>query len=108
MLRVYTAQYRYSGDNRLDITAKTGESIFAPSWDMVWGLKKGKITEEQYTKAYRKLMELSIQKHPEAWKHLLSRDTVVLVCFCAKGQFCHRILLAQILEELGAKYMGEI
>ena len=36
--KVYTAQYRYSGLHRLDITVKGKDQVgrvFAPSWDMV-------------------------------------------------------------------------
>lgn len=108
MLKIYTSQYRYSGKNRLDITVKSGDKTFAPIWDMVSKYKKGLITEEEYTKEYYKLMRNSYKNHKDKWDQLLDQDEVVLVCFCKKGSFCHRYLLAEILVKLGAEYRGEI
>lgn len=106
-LKVYTAQYRYNGKDRLDITVKTGSKVFAPTWDMVMGSKSGRISEAEYERRYRELMKKSQEIYWDVWDELLSMDEVTLVCFCRKGKFCHRILLAKILEELGAEYMGE-
>jgi len=38
---------------------------------------------------------------------LLSREHVVLVCYCTDWQHCHRLLLAGLLERCGAVYGGE-
>ena len=41
---LYTAQYRYPGMDRLDITVKGQDrfgKFFAPTWNMVSGFKKG-------------------------------------------------------------------
>jgi len=107
-LEVYTAQYRYSGPNRLDITVKTGNPVFAPTWDMVKAFKAGALSEEKYTGQYIQLMRDSYRENKKEWLDLLDRERVVLVCFCKSGEFCHRILLANILTKLGAKYCGEI
>ena len=48
MLKIYTSNIRYKGDDRLDITVKSGVQAFAPQWGMVFSIKKGKITEKQY------------------------------------------------------------
>jgi len=111
MLEVWTAQYRYNGPDRLDITVKGQDPLgkyFAPSWEMVMKCKQGKISEEEYTRKYLNLMQKSKQEHPEAWEKLLSRKRVVLVCFCPPGAFCHRVILAKLLEKYGAVYKGEI
>lgn len=109
MLKVYTSQYNYNGECRLDITVKTGLQMFAPTWEMVWGVKKEEsYSHEKYTKEYYKKMRKSYKEHREYWNWLLNQDKVVLVCFCKAGDFCHRLLLADILVKLGAKYMGEI
>jgi uncharacterized protein YeaO (DUF488 family) len=108
MLKIYTSQYRYNGKNRLDITVKSGSQIFAPTWDMVIKFKKGLMIEEEYTKEYYKLMRKSYKNNREKWDQLLNQDEVVLVCFCKKGSFCHRYLLAEILVKLGAEYKEEI
>ncbi len=110
MLKLWTAQYRYPGPHRLDITVKGNNPIgriFAPNWKMVndW---KASGNEQTYIKAYHELMLTSYYSWNEKWKELLQQKQVVLVCFCKAGTFCHRNLLAQYLVQLGAEYQGEI
>lgn len=104
---IYTAQYRYAGTDRLDITVKGQDPIgklFAPTWPMVMGLKNGSMTEEQYTQMYhRKLNDLFTTSlwqdliNP-LWQDLIKVGRVTLVCFCPPNAFCHRVLLAQYLQ----------
>lgn len=108
MVKVYTAQYSYSGKDRLDITVKSGDKTFAPTWKMVMDFKSGRITQEEYTKLYYELMRQSYQSNRQRWDEVLAMNRVVLVCFCHEGVFCHRLLLARILQKLGAEYCGEI
>ena len=107
-LRLWTAQYRYNGPDRFDITVKGGANMaFAPTWEMVRKYKSGGLSEAQYTAMYIAAMNESICNYKEAWDTLLSMDEATLVCFCPAGTFCHRHILAQILERLGARYLGE-
>lgn len=109
-MKLWTAQYRYSGPDRLDITVKGQNRIgkvFAPTWDMVKKYKSGEISNEEYIKLYKSLMIQRCATDFEAWDWILSQDEVTIVCFCKKNTFCHRYLLAKILVELGARYMGE-
>lgn len=108
MVKVYTAQYGYRGDARLDITVKSGDKTFAPTWDIVMAYKDGRLTQEEYTEMYHAWMRGSYRNNRQRWKEVLAMDKVVLVCFCAKDSFCHRLLLARILQKLGAEYCGEI
>lgn len=41
------------------------------------------------------------------WLSLLTRPSITFVCFCASGDFCHRLLLADYFTKIGAVYMGE-
>jgi uncharacterized protein YeaO (DUF488 family) len=107
VLKVYTARISYRGEDRLDITVKSGDKLFAPTWNLVMGYKNGTITEEHYTEGYLALMRLSYKRNREQWQALLARDSVTLCCYCKRGDFCHRVILAKILEKLGAQYMGE-
>ena len=107
-LQIYTAQYEYEGANRFDITVKTGEQMFAPTWDMVIDYKEGRIPKEEYTKQYYEKMRKSYTTHKDTWDWLLRQKEVVLVCFCKKGDFCHRYLLKDMLVKLGAVYIGEV
>jgi uncharacterized protein YeaO (DUF488 family) len=109
-MKLYTAQYRYSGESRTDITVKSGWKPFAPTWDMVMGYKAGTLSQEQYTEQYIKLMDKSREDFYRHWCSLLMRKEVTLVCFCKKGDFCHRVLLAEYLQKWfprQVKYYGE-
>jgi len=99
-MKVWTAQYRYTGPDRYDVTVKTGDPAFAPSWDMVMKYKRGKISEEGYTVLYRNLMRRSYRDHYQAWMDLIHLDEVTLVCYCKGGTFCHRYLLVDLLEKV--------
>lgn len=115
-LRFYTAQMavaaKLSGMYTLDITVKGRHPIgsaFAPTWNIVMGHKEGRITDEQYTEVYWQLMRKSWQNNRGIWNTLL-KDTkeVVLLCYCRPGNFCHRLVLANIFEKMGAVNLGEI
>jgi len=106
-LIVYTAQYRYNGEDRLDITVRGKDPfgrIFAPTWEMVNGYKNKTLSEKDYIRKYDKIInDVSII----AWDHIFSLKKITLVCFCKPETFCHRVLLAKKLEEMGATYKGE-
>jgi hypothetical protein len=111
-LLIHTSQYRYSGSDRLDVTGKSKDPygvVFEPTWDMVWAWKDGKCTWSQYRRAYRELLFKSEKASPEEWRNVLSRDHVVLVCFCAAFGHCHRYELAHwFVIRYNATYAGEI
>lgn len=111
-MKVWTARYRYEGEDRLDITVKgRGKApvgrYFAPLWETVMALKEGMISEKEYKEKYIERMRMSYRLHREVWNEVLSRESVTLVCFCEDGAFCHRYILAELLEKCGAKYMGK-
>jgi hypothetical protein len=102
---IYTAQYRYSGADRLDITVKGQDPlgrIFAPTWDMVMGVKKGHITENDYAMAYIPILLKAI-RNEDVVKQIKERykNGITLVCYCPSGHFCHRILSARGLSAAG-------
>jgi len=111
MLKIHTAQYRYSGPNRLDITIKGQDpvgKVFAPTWDMVLAYKKGNLKKASYTLLYSKLMKKSRKENPEIWKKILKKKRITFVCFCKAGTFCHRVLLAEMFGKAGkGRYLGE-
>lgn len=110
MLKVWTAQYRYSGKDRTDITVKTSTypwKIFAPTWEMVMDYKRTG-DEVEYTKDYNVIIERAfLGRGQELWDLIHSDRTITLVCFCCAGNFCHRVLLAKHFALLGATYLGE-
>ena len=106
MVKLYTAQYRYSEEDRLDITVKGKDPIgrvFAPTWGMVMEYKDN----NKYITAYHNYMISSYRRYRNIWDEILSRDVVTFVCFCKPFSFCHRYLLAEYFSKLGAEYIGE-
>lgn len=108
MLKVHTAEISYMDPDELDVSVRSGDTAFAPTWDMVRLYKEGDLSEGAFTHIYEKLMEKSYQDHPDKWQALLGKERVVLKCYCRHGVFCHRVLLANILQARGAEYQGEI
>jgi hypothetical protein len=103
---LYTAQYRYSGQDRIDITVKGNHvvgKLYAPTWDMVMGLKNGKISEAEYTSTYYKMLcdRWDNKDYRETTLRLVDMVTgsqprdLTFVCFCPTGNFCHRYLLVK-------------
>jgi uncharacterized protein YeaO (DUF488 family) len=116
-LKIWTAQYQYSGKDRVDITIKSAGypwNVFAPTWEMVMEYKrmaqKGRAVEAEsvYVKQYTHIIEQAWKTHHQQLSDLLKSDRIItLVCFCRPGDFCHRVLLAKHFESLGATYLGE-
>lgn len=84
----------------VDTTVKTGNPLFAPTWDMVWGHKNQTLTDEDYEARYRALMAASIQRNAAVWLKLCHMERVAIACYCGAGRFCHRRLLVDILKDL--------
>ena len=115
MLKIYTIQIAVAKrlelikDPRcLDITVKSGDKAFAPTWKMVMGSKEGRITQEEYTRQYYDLMRKSYRQNRERWDEILAADEVILACYCRADSFCHRYLLKDMLMKSGAVYVREI
>jgi hypothetical protein len=97
---VYTAQYRYAGLDRTDITVKGFDAYgkyFAPSWNMVFGIKNETMSQQQYVDAYLKIID-DVPVRILDW--FFSRPTRTLVCFCAEEAFCHRNILINYLVQI--------
>jgi len=110
MTDIWTAQYRYSGPDRLDITVKGNHPIgriFAPTWKMVMDYKNGKGGEQAYIEAYRTLLNDRFTEMIGSLTWLFQQDEVTFVCFCSPGAFCHRVLLAKDILKDVVIYKGE-
>lgn len=88
----------------LDVTVKLSTGIgrlFAPTWDMVCGVKGGLMPVASYSSRYRDIY-LAAQVSG-AVDRLLSLaegcERMVLLCFCPDGRFCHTGLLCDWLSE---------
>lgn len=70
-----------------------------PTQALVYGVKYQRQTDEWYTSGYRRLLAT---RWPavSAWLASLSPDThLTLTCFCRRGVFCHRSLIARMLAK---------
>jgi uncharacterized protein YeaO (DUF488 family) len=107
MLKVYTAPWDYHGENRLDISYLTGCHTFAPSIDSDQHFRYHRLGNKEFEQQYYTKMRESYKNQRDMWDWLLKQKEIVLVCDCNEP-LCHRVLLANILEKLGAEDCGEI
>lgn len=108
MCRVCTGRVSYKGRDGLDITVKSGKGIgklFAPTWDMVMGVKQRRITVAEYTERFLNLLRERYRQDEAAFIDVLKWEQVVLLCYCRPGEFCHRHLVVNVLEKV-AKAKG--
>jgi uncharacterized protein YeaO (DUF488 family) len=52
-------------------------------------------------------MRISFIEKYAAWKNVLDRHCVTLLCFCSNPSGCHRVVAATLLAEAGGIYEGE-
>ena len=110
-LVVGTSRIGYKGKDRLDITVGSGWGwgrVFAPSWDLVWGYKSGKLSFQEYEKGYLEKMRRVWVEDRWAFRNLFKMGKVTLVCYCRSDEHCHRRLLREIVVKIGRKYSIEI
>lgn len=118
LMTIQIGRWRLARSHKVDMvdtTVKSGDPLFAPTWDMVLGHKNGTVSDEEYTKRYRQRMIESWKQHRPDWEAFLRReDPIAIACYCKPGVFCHRLLLKDIFEELCGKlsipfrYYGEL
>jgi len=107
---VYTANFkaaaRFLGVRRCVSIARMarfwmGESYpcLAPPWGLVRSFKRGEIDEGDFRDAYRS----EVLDKLDAQEIAGELDGAVLLCFEPPGQFCHRGLVAEWLQEAGIK-----
>ena len=106
-MKIYTStNYSYNGPDKIDITVKSGDKVFAPSWGIVMGHKNKQITDKQYTDAYYEMMRKSFNENQRRWLEVAKMERVVFCCYCPPdGRFCHRYILVKMFLSL-CKYFG--
>lgn len=119
MLTISTSRITYSGSDRLDITAKSADTfegkLFAPTWDMVMGVKAyhgdtrfpnvKPISSEEYNQRYYQLLRERYAKNKQVFMDLINRESVVFCCYCSGDSVhCHRHLASDILQKIAAHH----
>lgn len=109
MTKIFTAQLRYGGKDSLNVTTSGKDPIgkaFAPGWRLVNGIKNNTMSEESYIAEYAPMVKKALNANAG---YLKSLKEVTLTCFCPAGAFCHRVIMAEMMEELGfGVYNGEV
>ena len=114
---IYTAHCHYPWADRVDVTAQSEDLVgvvFAPSWDLRFASLDWRERTEAQRRArrsfllrYQEEVQQTRARCPAAWRELLTRPVVTLVCYCTRALRCHRVLLAEGLADHGALYQGE-
>jgi uncharacterized protein YeaO (DUF488 family) len=63
---------------------------------------------EAYRRRYLAQLRGSYKRDRKPWDRLLARRRVVFTCFCTNHERCHRTILAECFQLLGAENRGEI
>lgn len=98
----------------LDVTVKSGDKTFAPTWDLLMRYKNGVIDKDRYTAEFTTLMRESYRINPNRWHEVCRVDSLIIACYCRAGIFCHRHLLKDMFklvcqrQSLPFEYLGEI
>jgi hypothetical protein len=110
-LVIRTSSVGYKSNDRLDITVQSGSELgkhFAPSWDMVRGVKSGKMSWEEYQWIYLGNLRSTWNSNREVFREVFRMEQVTLVCYCRSDETCHRRLLKETLMKIGKKYGIEV
>ena len=97
------------GDVFIDITIKNNPNHFLSpdDWDMVMGVKFGKISEESYKKYYIELLKKRWMFRKDEFIELAKQGKdreVVLKCYCKKTfMTCHAYIAANFMNNLMGK-----
>ena len=106
-MAIYTSNFARKGGDENAIAISRGTPKWyngihwpelAPTWDMVKAYNDKQISPARYTKLYlSQLRSLGV----EDWGALLQQlpDPTYFLCFETPGQFCHRRVFAQWVEE---------
>lgn len=113
---VWTARISTKDPDAFNVTRKSGDPIFAPSWALLRtaldirrsGREQSEEEWKSYARTYLSEMQRSYATNRPAWGALLGRPRAVLTCYCTNPERCHRKLLGLVLARLGALYKGEL
>lgn len=97
---------------RLDITIKNAKNhVLSPTWDIVMGLKDGKITWAQYEEKYLALLKKRLKTRSSEFMAVLNMavdENVYLICFCTDERYCHRRLAKEFLMKLKLEVLEKL
>jgi len=101
---IYTSNYARKGTdpNAVSISRRPPDwfkgphlKIIAPTWDMICGVKEGRISEEEYARQY--LAQLNRLELSMGWLNWLNSwpHPTYFLCYETPTDFCHRHVFAE-------------
>ncbi len=94
----------------IDISVKHSPNhVLAPTWDLVMGFKKGRVTWVDYESRYLALLRDRYKDRKAEFDELVQmsiEQDIVLICFCTDEATCHRRLAKVVLDKLIEKRSG--
>lgn len=109
VLKVYTADIAYAGEDRFDVSFQGGHFMFSPAKKLLVDLRLGRIDAREFQAHYFEQLEASFIQHQYTWDEMLNRDRIVLVCSCnTDDDSCHRYALIDFLKQFGVHYAGTL
>lgn len=97
------------GDININVTIKGNPNHFLSpdDWDMVLGVKFGKISTEEYKHYYKELLKKRWETRKQEFIDLAKQGkdkTIILRCYCPmKDKFCHAYVAADFMNKLMEK-----
>jgi hypothetical protein len=105
-MAIYTSNYARKGGHPNSIAISAGPpkyytgatlTALAPSWDLLNAYKDGYINKDEYKRQYINKIEV----YDIDWYKWLDKlpDPTFLLCFEAPGDFCHRHIFAEWVDQ---------
>ena len=69
-----------------------------PDWELVKAYRSGKISQEQYTSEYARVLEDRWSEVSDWLSSLRLEEDFTLLCHEKEGEFCHRRLVADLVR----------
>lgn len=77
----------------------------APTGELLGNYKSGVVGPCEYQQIYLNLMRARWSLDPQWFIDFCrSHERLALACYCGAGEFCHRLILVDILRNICAKY----
>lgn len=77
----------------------------APSGELLGNYKAGSVAPCEYQQIYLNLMRTRWTQDPQWFIEFCQQQQVIaLACYCGAGQFCHRLILIDILRNICIKH----
>jgi uncharacterized protein YeaO (DUF488 family) len=113
-MKIATSRVYSKDPDAIDTTVKSASSpegkALAPTWGMVKAYKDQEVNYgwDAYTADYLALLRKRYAQDKTPFLNILSRERVVLTCYCQPSWHCHRHLAVDILQKIAKHHHIEL